>query len=160
MTVLITFVQIFKNSTTLFLRQQWKCELCYRVITSTFTMSVAHAVPWMNWNEWSEVKYNIYSRNSINNWDAIKRIDTWKSRGRLPHAVASTCALRRAEMVNIWCIIHPMHYYTLISMRYLLCLFVGISNSMFIVQLWSVLTYEVIMFIVGWWSKINSPRDG
>ena len=62
-------------------------------------MPIPHAVPWRDWEEWKQVKYDIYSPHPILQWNAVLRIEAWKSRGRLPHSISSTAALIRNQLV-------------------------------------------------------------
>eukprot|EP01051_Picozoa_sp_SAG22_P022030 SAG22_NODE_5112_length_1083_cov_1.786585_1_plen_258_part_01 len=54
---------------------------------------MSRAVPWADWAEWSGVRQNLFSGDSQLVSRAIRRVGTWRSRGRLPVAVQTTAAL-------------------------------------------------------------------
>lgn len=51
------------------------------------------SIPWFNWDEWDLVKINLFSYIEKLQLYAIEIINSWRNRGRLPHAVESSAVL-------------------------------------------------------------------
>eukprot|EP00899_Mesostigma_viride_P001795 jgi/Mesvir1/11616/Mv00022-RA.1 len=58
--------------------------------------SVPRAVPWICWEEWRQVRDQLFSSSSIELARGLKRVNAWKIRGRVPLSVEITAALVEA----------------------------------------------------------------
>ena len=55
-------------------------------------------VPWRDWDEWEETRAGLCGSDPAARDAALARVETWRFRGRVPHAVESTAALMEARL--------------------------------------------------------------
>ena len=55
-------------------------------------------VPWRDWDEWEETRAGLCGSDPAARDAALARVEIWRFRGRVPHAVESTAALMEARL--------------------------------------------------------------
>ena len=60
----------------------------------------AKGTPWLCWNKWHEVKSLLLSSNEEENVRGVEIVALWRSRGKVPHAVACTSDLVEMRLVE------------------------------------------------------------
>lgn len=63
------------------------------------TNNLPRILPWIDWEEWTTVKNNIYSTALKDQIAAIECVAVWRLRGKLPHSVESTAQLLEVSLL-------------------------------------------------------------
>jgi hypothetical protein len=50
-------------------------------------------LPWIDWEEWTVIKNDIFSNCVAQQISALECVAVWRLRGKLPHSVESTAQL-------------------------------------------------------------------
>ena len=54
-------------------------------------------VPWRDWDEWEEVRVGLTGLDRTARDAALRAVDGWRRRGRVPHAIDVTAQLMEAR---------------------------------------------------------------
>lgn len=61
---------------------------------------IPRMVPWMNWDEWDNVRSLLWSEQTSEILKAMEIIKMWRLRGKLPHAIESTYQLMEIKLLS------------------------------------------------------------
>jgi ribosomal biogenesis protein LAS1 len=56
-------------------------------------MSLGRVVPWVEWEEWSDVRRWLFSERADEAYRGINRVEAWRIRGKIPLGIDITASL-------------------------------------------------------------------